>query len=185
MSDYRNKTRILIENILEYTIFASRWLQAPLYFGLIVVQGIYTYKFLVELLHIVGDAKMSSELQVLLGILSLVDVTMVANLVAMVIIGGYATFVSKLNLDHHDDKPDWLDHIDPGAIKVKLASSLIGISSIHLLRSFIDIDKMETSKIMWQIIIHMTFIASTVFLALSEYIMSKKNANHNTNQTHS
>lgn len=117
--------RILIENGLEYIIFASRWLQAPLYFGLIIVQLIYTYKFIMELIHIVGSAQVSTELQLLLGILSLVDFTMVANLVAMVIIGGYATFVSKLNLDHHDDKPDWLDHIDPGAIKVKLASSLL------------------------------------------------------------
>jgi len=99
---------------------------------------------------------------------------MVANLLAMVIIGGYATFVSKLNLDNHDDKPDWLEHIDPGTIKVKLASSLIGISSIHLLRTFIDIAESDIEKIKWQIIIHITFIASTVFLALSEYIMSKK-----------
>ncbi|WP_186643886.1 TIGR00645 family protein [Fluviispira vulneris] len=173
------KKRELVEHGLEYIIFASRWLQAPMYFGLIVVQVIYTYKFILELIHIVSTADVSSELQILLGILSLVDVTMVANLVAMVIIGGYATFVSKLNLDHHDDKPDWLDHIDPGAIKVKLASSLIGISSIHLLRSFIDIDKMEADKIMWQIIIHMTFIASTVFLSLTEYIMSKKQTHSN------
>ncbi|BBH52946.1 TIGR00645 family protein [Fluviispira sanaruensis] len=172
------KKRELVEHVLEYIIFASRWLQAPMYFGLIAVQIIYTYKFILELVHTIGSADVSSELQILLGILSLVDITMVANLVAMVIIGGYATFVSKLNLDHHDDKPDWLDHIDPGAIKVKLASSLIGISSIHLLRSFIDIDKMEIDKIKWQIIIHMTFIASTLFLSLTEYIMSKK-------QTHS
>lgn len=175
-----NRTRVKLEGALEYLIFASRWFQAPLYFGLIVVQVIYTYKFIAELFHIVGAAHISTEQQLILGILSLVDFTMVANLIAMVIIGGYATFVSKLNLDNHDDKPDWLDHIDPGAIKVKLASSLIGISSIHLLRSFIDISTGDIEKIKWQIIIHMTFIASTVFLALSEYIMSKKHTNtHN------
>ncbi|APJ05109.1 hypothetical protein AXG55_06515 [Silvanigrella aquatica] len=161
---------------LEYVIFASRWLQAPLYFGLIVVQIIYSYKFIKELIHIVASTNTFTEQQLILGILSLVDFTMVANLIAMVIIGGYATFVSKLNLDNHDDKPDWLDHIDPGTIKVKLASSLIGISSIHLLRSFIDISEVNFETIKWQIIIHMTFIASTVFLALSEYIMSKKHA---------
>ena len=169
--------RVKIESGLEYVIFASRWLQAPLYFGIIAVQIIYTYKFIVELIHIIGSAQVSTEQQLLLGILSLVDFTMVANLLAMVIIGGYATFVSKLNLDNHDDKPDWLDHIDPGAIKVKLASSLIGISSIHLLRSFIDISVNDIEKIKWQIIIHLTFIASTVFLAFSEYIMSKKHSN--------
>jgi uncharacterized protein (TIGR00645 family) len=169
--------RVKIESGLEYIIFASRWLQAPLYFGIIVVQIVYTYKFIIELIHIIGSAQVSTEQQLLLGILSLVDFTMVANLLAMVIIGGYATFVSKLNLENHDDKPDWLDHIDPGAIKVKLASSLIGISSIHLLRSFIDISVADLEKIKWQIIIHLTFIASTVFLALSEYIMSKKHSN--------
>ncbi|RDB36426.1 TIGR00645 family protein [Spirobacillus cienkowskii] len=166
--------KLKLENGIEYVVFASRWLQAPLYIGLIAVQIIYSYKFIIELIHIVQLANTSTELQLLLGILSLVDFTMVANLLAMVIIGGYATFVSKLNLDNHDDKPDWLEHIDPGTIKVKLASSLIGISSIHLLRTFIDIAESDIEKIKWQIIIHITFIASTVFLALSEYIMSKK-----------
>jgi uncharacterized protein (TIGR00645 family) len=166
--------KLKLENGIEYVVFASRWLQAPLYLGLIVVQVIYSYKFIVELIHIIQLSNTSTELQLLLGILSLVDFTMVANLLAMVIIGGYATFVSKLNLDNHDDKPDWLEHIDPGTIKVKLASSLIGISSIHLLRTFIDIAESDIEKIKWQIIIHITFIASTVFLALSEYIMSKK-----------
>lgn len=172
----QNKSiRYQLENGVEYIIFASRWLQAPLYLGLILAQAIYTYKFVVELIHITGSATVSTELQLLLGILGLIDVTMIANLIAMVIIGGYATFVSKLNLKDHEDKPNWLDHIDPGAIKVKLSSSLIGISSIHLLRSFIDINEIEPEKIKWQVIIHMTFIASTIFLALSEYIMSKKN----------
>jgi uncharacterized protein (TIGR00645 family) len=176
MTSLKKSPNVHFEQGIEYIIFASRWLQAPLYLGLIVVQCIYAYKFIFELFHIVGSARVSTELQLLLGILGLVDFTMVANLVAMVIIGGYATFVSKLNLDHHDDKPDWLDHIDPGTIKVKLASSLIGISSIHLLQSFIDIDDINMEKIKWQIIIHMTFIASTVFLSLSEYMMSKKHS---------
>ena len=171
----KNKSvRFYFENSVEYLVFASRWLQAPLYLGLIAVQGIYTYKFILELIHIIRAASVSTELQLLLGILSLVDVTMIANLVAMVIIGGYATFVSKLNLNHHEDKPDWLDHIDPGAIKVKLSSSLIGISSIHLLRTFIDIKDVDPVQIKWQVIIHLTFIASTIFLALSELVMSKK-----------
>lgn len=173
----KNSIRYHLESGIEYIVFASRWLQAPLYIGLIAVQGIYTYKFLVELIHIIGSANVTTELQLLLGILGLIDVTMIANLVAMVIIGGYATFVSKLNLMNHEDKPDWLDHIDPGAIKVKLSSSLIGISSIHLLRSFIDIKEVEPEKIKWQVVIHLTFIASTIFLAFSEYIMSKKNLN--------
>jgi len=172
----RRSKRLFIEQAVEYLIFSSRWLQAPLYLGLIVAQLIYTYKFVVELVHIVSNYQSATEIQVLLGILTLVDVTMVANLVAMVIIGGYATFVSKLNLVDEDDKPDWLDHIDPGAIKVKLSSSLIGISSVHLLRSFIDMDATDYEKIKWQIVIHTAFILSTFFLAVSEYIMTKKNA---------
>ena len=178
MNQMNKSIRSKIEYTLEYIIFASRWLQAPLYFGLILVQIIYTFKFVEELVHIIGSATVTTELKLLLGILQLVDFTMVANLLVMVIIGGYATFVSKLNLDDHDDKPDWLDHIDPGAIKIKLASSLIGISSIHLLRSFIDFSVDDIEKVKWQIIIHLTFIASTIFLALSEYIMSKKHSNH-------
>jgi uncharacterized protein (TIGR00645 family) len=170
----KKSKRLLIEQIIEYIIFSSRWLQAPLYLGLIVAQLIYTYKFIIELIHIMANYQSATEIQVLLGILTLVDVTMVANLVAMVIIGGYATFVSKLDLVNENDKPDWLDHIDPGAIKVKLSSSLIGISSVHLLRSFIDMDMTDYEKIKWQIIIHSAFILSTLFLAASEYIMSKK-----------
>jgi uncharacterized protein (TIGR00645 family) len=168
----------LIERPIEFTIFASRWLQAPLYVGLILAQCAYTYKFILELVHLIASSGTSTELQLLLGILSLVDVTMVCNLVAVVIIGGYATFVSKLNLDGHEDKPSWLDHIDPGSIKVKLSSSLIGISSIHLLRAFVDMKDADMEKIKWQIIIHFSFIASTIFLALSEFLMTKK-------QTHS
>lgn len=163
-----------LERIIESIIFASRWLQAPLYLGLIAVQAVYTYKFVVELIHILSSVETATELQILLGILTLVDVTMVANLVAMVIIGGYATFVNKLSVVDDEDRPDWLEHIDPGTIKVKLASSLIGISSVHLLRSFINIGSVDYQQILWQVVIHMTFIISTVFLALSEYIMSKK-----------
>jgi uncharacterized protein (TIGR00645 family) len=168
-----------IEHVTEYTIFASRWLQAPLYLGLIAAQCVYTYKFLVELFHLISSSPGASELQILLGILSLVDVTMVCNLVAVVIIGGYATFVSKLNVEEHEDKPSWLDHIDPGAIKVKLSSSLIGISSIHLLRAFVDVKDFDIQKLKWQVIIHLTFIASTIFLSFSEYIMSKKSHSNN------
>ena len=184
MSEKTN-LRYQIENKLEYFVFASRWLQAPLYLGLIFIQCIYTYKFILELIHIIGSANVTTELQLLMSILSLIDFTMVANLIAMVIIGGYATFVSKLRLKNNDDKPDWLDHIDPGTIKFKLSSSLIGISSIHLLRSFMDTKNMDQVQIKWQVIIHMTFIASTVFLAFSEYIMSKKQINHSNSHSNS
>lgn len=166
--------KLHLENFIETLIFGSRWLQAPLYLGLIVVQCLYTGKFLSELWDIVFTANHATEVKLLLAILSMVDFTMVANLVAMVIIGGYATFVSKLNLDHSADNPDWLAHIDPGTIKIKLASSLVGISSIHLLRSFIDMSVIPFEQIKMQIYIHLTFVCSTLLLAVSEFLLSKK-----------
>lgn len=166
--------KTLLENIIESIIFASRWLQAPLYLGLIVVQVMYTGKFLSELVEIVQHSHKSPEVKLLLSILSMVDFTMVANLVAMVIIGGYATFVSKLNLDHSADNPDWLAHIDPGTIKIKLASSLVGISSIHLLRSFINISDIPFEQVRMQIYIHLTFVISTVLMSISEFLLAKK-----------
>ena len=162
------------ESIIEGIIFGSRWLQAPLYFGLIIAQCFYTYKCLAELFHTLSQATVLTEIEYLLSVLNIIDIIMVANLIAMVTIGGYATFVSKLNLDDHKDKPDWLSHIDPGTIKVKLAASLIGISSIHLLQAFINIENMNSEQVKWQVIIHFTFVFSTVFLALSEYIMARK-----------
>lgn len=166
--------KLISENIIEYIIFASRWLQAPLYLGLIIVQCIYTGKFLSELVEIVRSSSHATEVKLLLSILSMVDFTMVANLVAMVIIGGYATFVSKLNLDHSTDNPDWLAHIDPGTIKIKLASSLVGISSIHLLRSFINMNDIPADQIKMQIYMHLTFVISTVLLSVSEFLLYKK-----------
>jgi uncharacterized protein (TIGR00645 family) len=172
----RKKIIAKSENIIETLIFSSRWLQAPLYLGLIVAQCVYTYKFLVELFHILTKAGTTlDETKYLLAVLNLIDIIMVANLIAMVTIGGYATFVSKLHMaEEHKDRPDWLNHIDPGTIKVKLASSLIGISSIHLLQTFIDVKSESPENIKWQVIIHVTFIFSTFFMAISEYYMSKK-----------
>ena len=126
-----------IEHVFETVVFASRWIQAPLYGGLIVAELLYAYKFLVELWEMVRHVNQQEETIFMLGVLGLIDVTMVANLLTMVIIGGYATFVSKLDLEGHPDRPEWLTHIDPGTIKINFAASLIGISSIHLLKSFV------------------------------------------------
>jgi len=126
-----------IEHAFETVVFASRWIQAPLYGGLIVAELLYAYKFLIELWEMVRHINQQEETIFMLGVLGLIDVTMVANLLTMVIIGGYATFVSKLDLEGHPDRPDWLTHIDPGTIKIKLAASLIGICSIHRFKSFV------------------------------------------------
>ncbi len=136
-----------VEHLFETLVFASRWIQAPLYGGLIVAELLYAYKFLVELWEMIRHINEHQETVFMLGVLGLIDVTMVANLLTMVIIGGYATFVSKLDLDGHADRPEWLTHIDPGTIKIKLAASLIGISSIHLLKSFVNIEHEDIEHI--------------------------------------
>jgi uncharacterized protein (TIGR00645 family) len=162
-----------VEHVFETIVFASRWIQAPLYGGLIVAELLYAYKFLVELWEMIRHIDQQKETAFMLGILGLIDVTMVANLLTMVIIGGYATFVSKLDLEGHADRPDWLTHIDPGTIKIKLAASLIGISSIHLLKSFVDIENENPENIKWKIFIHLTFLGSAILLAWTDKIMQK------------
>jgi len=159
-------------------IFLSRWLQAPLYLGLIIAQDVYVYRFLVELGHLIGFALLGhatpasvaakdTETIVMLTVLGLIDVVMIANLLIMVIVGGYETFVSRLNLQGHPDQPEWLSHVNAGILKVKLATALIGISSIHLLKTFINAgDASTTDKmILWQVVIHATFVASAIALA--------------------
>lgn len=162
-----------IEHVFETIVFASRWIQAPLYGGLIVAELLYAYKFIVELWEMLRHINQQAETIFMLGVLGLIDVTMVANLLTMVIIGGYATFVSKLDLEGHPDRPDWLTHIDPGTIKIKLAASLIGISSIHLLKSFVNIANEDLEQIKWKIFIHLTFIGSAILLAWTDKIMQK------------
>lgn len=159
--------------VSEKVIFASRWFQAPLYAGLIVAGILYAYKFVIELWHLVATVNEITEELLMLGVLTLVDITMVANLLVMVIIGGYATFVSRINLDNHPDKPDWLDKIDAGTLKVKLATALVGISGIHLLKSFINIKEKSNDQVMWQVIIHVVFLLSSVMLAYTEKLMHK------------
>ena len=127
------------QNALANLIFLSRWLQAPLYLGLIVAQGVYVYHFIIELFHLIGEAPHIEEKEIMLTVLGLIDVVMIANLLIMVIVGGYETFVSRLRLEGHPDQPEWLSHVNAGVLKVKLATALIGISSIHLLKTFIEI----------------------------------------------
>ena len=160
-----------LESFFESLIFASRWVQAPIYAGLIVGSGLYTYKFLIELIHLVSTVNEISEEVLMLGILTLVDITMVLNLLVMVIIGGYSTFVSRIHLNQHEDRPDWLEKIDAGTLKVKLAGALVGISGIHLLKSFINISNKDMEQVKWQIIIHVVFLFSAIMLAYTEKIL--------------
>jgi len=165
-----------------YLIFFSRWLQAPLYLGLIVAQLIYVWVFAQELWHlgdeVINHSEKVTEASVMLAVLGLIDVVMIANLLIMVVIGGYETFVSKIRIDGHPDQPEWLSHVNANVLKVKLAMAIIGISSIHLLKTFIEVGDLGSTTqenvtgetytwdgVMWQVIIHMVFIFSAIALA--------------------
>jgi uncharacterized protein (TIGR00645 family) len=160
---------------MESFIFWSRWLQAPLYLGLIVAQGVYVYQFIHELsVNLVGKAGSLNDTEIMLVVLGLIDVVMIANLLIMVIIGGYETFVSRLDLDNHPDQPEWLSHVNAGVLKVKLATALIGISSIHLLKTFINAGSADLTEkeIFWQVVIHVTFVLSAFAMAWTDKIMN-------------
>ncbi len=171
-------------------IFSSRWLQLPLYLGLIVAQGMYVVLFVRELWHLIsgvlgiGEGPVRTvpmtEQEIMLIVLGLIDVVMISNLLVMVIVGGYETFVSRLNLHGHPDQPEWLSHVNASVLKVKLAMAIIGISSIHLLKTFIEAgsigtpdSKFTAEGVMWQTIIHSIFILSAIGIAWTDYIMQQ------------
>lgn len=143
MSNASQKTLNPTLSPLSRMIFASRWLQLPLYLGLIVAQGVYVFLFGKELWHLIHDTPTLSEQDIMLIVLGLIDVVMISNLLMMVIVGGYETFVSRMNLAGHPDQPEWLSHVNASVLKVKLAMAIIGISSIHLLKSFIEVGMVD------------------------------------------
>lgn len=165
------RTDGVIQTTLERIIFASRWIQAPMFLGLTVASALYCYKFLAELVHLTLNIGHLTEEAMLLGVLGLVDVTMVANLIFMVVLGGYSLFVSRINIDTHPDRPEWLDKTNSATLKIKLASSLVGVSGIHLLKTFINIEQMDMEHVKWQVLIHFTFLLSTLILAAGERIL--------------
>ena len=189
--DERTKLRPL--KPLPNLIFMSRWLQLPLYLGLIVAQGIYVWLFWQELYYLVlaafgntealahildavtveGAAKLTklNETVIMLVVLGLIDVVMISNLLIMVIVGGYETFVSRMNLEGHPDQPEWLSSVNASVLKVKLATAIIGISSIHLLKTFINAAHYPDKVIIAQTAIHITFLLSAVAIAMSDRIM--------------
>ena len=153
-------------------IFSSRWLQLPLYLGLAAAQSVYVYVFMKELYHLVTHVTTFGEEHIMLLVLGLIDIIMISNLLIMVIVGGYETFVSRLGVEDHPDKPEWLGHVNAGVLKVKLSMAIIGISSIHLLSAFIEAGALgsedaniTTEALMWQTIIHTSFILSAIGIA--------------------
>ena len=186
-------------------IFASRWLQLPLYLGLIVAQCVYVFLFGKELWHLIHRAPGLGEQEIMLIVLGLIDVVMISNLLVMVIVGGYETFVSRLRLEGHPDQPEWLSHVNASVLKVKLAMAIIGISSIHLLKTFIAAGTLNglpfcppelvataasnigegrctaltTEGVMWQTIIHIVFILSAIGIAWADRLMPAGNGKGN------
>lgn len=179
-------------------IFMSRWLQLPLYLGLILAQCVYVFHFWVELTHLIqavfGDGHaldilvrsigyqdaagapvtQLNETVIMLVVLGLIDVVMISNLLIMVIVGGYETFVSRMNLEGHPDQPEWLSHVNASVLKVKLSTAIIGISSIHLLKTFINAASYSEKALMWQTLIHLTFLASALAIAMTDRLLAPK-----------
>jgi len=182
-----------LQSAIPRFIFATRWVQLPLYIGLIAAQGVYVVHFWIELVHLLEAAMGSqtalaalvnsigyksdvvvdhlTESVIMLVVLGLIDVVMISNLLVMVIVGGYDTFVSRMYLENHPDQPEWLNHVNASVLKVKLGTAIIGISSIHLLKSFINAANYDEKVLMWQTIIHVTFLVSALAIALVDRLM--------------
>ena len=204
MSQSRGPSRLVLRPLPNF-IFMSRWLQLPLYVGLILAQCVYVYHFWVELVHLIeaafgSEAALASLVQgmgyqfppvvgpagqpgttpgvpaltetvIMLAVLALIDVVMISNLLIMVIVGGYETFVSRMNLEGHPDEPEWLSHVNASVLKVKLGTAIIGISSIHLLKTFINAGNYSEKVLMWQTIIHIAFLLSAIAIAYTDRLL--------------
>jgi uncharacterized protein (TIGR00645 family) len=157
-----------IEDWLESMLFASRWLLAPLYLGLALSLIVLLIKFVGELVHMAGHAFTATESEVILGVLSLVDLCLTGSLIVIVIFSGYENFVSRIDHGNHTDWPEWMGKIDFSGLKLKLLSSIVAISAIQLLKQFMALDKVSDRDIMWMVIVHVVFVVSSVFLALSD-----------------
>ncbi|OOF86820.1 TIGR00645 family protein [Rodentibacter ratti] len=166
-------------NVLSKIIFASRWLQLPIYLGLVVVQGIYAYKFMKSLWHLIININEMDSNTIMLAVLNLIDVVMIANLLVMVTIGGYEIFVSKLKTRSHPDQPEWMSHVNATVLKVKLSMSIITISSIHMLQTFVNVSNLPEKTMMWQLFLHLGFLVSAIALAYTDKILySTSHKNH-------
>lgn len=170
-SNLQTSSQNIITQFVAQIVFFSRWLQAPLYLGLIVILGAYVYRFLAELWTLMANITGVDNTHIMLAVLDLIDIVMIANLLIMVIMAGYETFVSKLHIQNNPDQPEWLDEVDAGTMKVKLALALISISSIHLLRTFMEPSKYTFEAILWQVVIHLTLVASAIFIAWTNRLL--------------
>ncbi|MGD9536580.1 MAG: TIGR00645 family protein [Alphaproteobacteria bacterium] len=160
----------LAERALEQLIFASRWLMAPFYLGLVVALGVLMVKFVLELIELVPEVIHLKDTEIILGILTLIDLSLAGNLLLIVIFAGYENFVSKLDVARHKDRPEWMGTVDFSGLKLRLVASIVAISAIHLLKSFMNVSQMDKNDLMWLVIVHGTFVLSGVLLAFMDRI---------------
>lgn len=167
-----------MEKLIEKTLYASRWLLTPIYLGLALTMIALCVKFFQEIFHVFYDIIAITESDLVLSILSLIDLSLVGSLIVMVMFSGYENFVSKIDLDEDDEKLNWLGKLDAGTLKLKVAASIVAISSIHLLQIFMKVDEIPEEQLMWYVIIHMTFVLSALLLAVLDKIAFSEHREH-------
>lgn len=167
-----------IERRIEAGIFASRWLMAPFFMGLVLALAVLLFKFVQELWHVVPQVLSITAGETILAVLGLVDLTLVASLVLMIILAGYENFVSKIETPEHTDRPDWMGHVDFTDLKLKVVGSIVAISAIQLLAAFLEIREHDRDELFWLIMLHLTFVVSGVFLALMDWISRAGSKKH-------
>lgn len=166
-----------LERSVERLVFGSRWLLAPFYLGLVAAIGLLLVKFVKEFVHVAPLVVFGGEGHAIVGILSLVDIALVANLLLIIIFAGYENFVSKIDTAAHEDRPDWMGHVDFSDLKIKLIGSIVAISGIELLKAFMNIAALETEEVAWRVGIHLTLVVSGVMFALMDRLgVAKKEA---------
>ena len=174
----RPRERPVLERLIERLLFSSRWLLAPIYLGLSLALLVLGIKFFQELWHLLGHILEMAESDMILVILALIDLSLVASLVVMVMFSGYENFVSRLDVRESSDKLDWLGKLDAGTLKLKVAASIVAISSIHLLQAFVNIPQIPNDKLLWYVVIHLTFVVSALLLGVLDRIAFASHRSH-------
>ncbi len=168
----------MVERRLETMIFTSRWLMAPFYIGLIAALAVLLVKFAQELLHLFATVLDLKQAELIPGLLALIDLSLAGNLILIVVFSGYENFVSKLDIGEHEDRPTWMGKVDFGGMKLKLIASIVAISAIDLLKTFMKIEHVSDREVMWQLLVHLAFIASGIGMALMDWIVERAAREH-------
>ncbi|MCG6897659.1 MAG: TIGR00645 family protein [Thiocapsa sp.] len=173
-----------IEYLLEWLIFSSRWLLAPFYLGLVLSILLLLVKFVKELLHFIPLVFTAEGGDVIIGLLSLIDVVMIANLVLIIVLAGYENFVSRIETGSHEDRPNWMGHVGFAELKMKLIGSIVAISGIELLKAFMYVEKLTNEQLAWKVGIHMAFVVSGVLFAVMDRVAAGKGGGHAREEKH-